>query len=182
VKKMEMILALAVVIAVIVFGGLISVGNERQRKAIDGIREQAVLWALQDLRLKREKLARDVKVDDPVKWLNALMAKICGEFLDLNVTEVFDAPQTLVCTDKNARRVLLSLASPGDIRRMKRERKNKLLCMSNGHPLLDLPQKVEQVEISILNGGIFFDLELPAAWEMLSGREIIGVDKVWVYA
>jgi len=31
--------------------------------------------------------------------------------------------------------------------------------------LLNLPQKVEQVEISILNGGILFDLELPMAWE-----------------
>ena len=178
---MELILALAVVIAVVIFGGLISVGNERQRKALDGIREQAALWALQDLRLKREKLARDVKVDDPVKWLNVVVARVSGEFLDLNVTEVFDTPQTLVCMDNNARRVLLSLASPGDIRRMRRERKNKLLRLSNEHPLLDLPRRVEQVEISILNGGILFDLELPAAWEMLSGRKITGVDKVWVY-
>ena len=178
---MEMILALAVVIAVIIFGALISVGNERQRKALDGIREQAALWALQDLRLKREKLARGVKVDDPVKWLNSVVTKVYGEFLDLKVTEVFDAPQTLVCMDKDARRVLLSLASPGDIRRMKRERKNKLLLVRNTHPLLDLPQRVEQVEISILNGGILFDLELAAAWEKLSGREIIGMEKVWVY-
>src|SRR3990172_6588645 len=138
---MEMVLALAVVIAVIIFGALISVGNERQRRAIDGLREQAALWALQDLRLKREKLARDVKVDDPVKWLNLVVTKACGEFLDLNVTEIFDTPQALVCMDKNARRVLLSLASPADIRRMKRERKNKLLRVSNGHPLLDLPHR-----------------------------------------
>ena len=37
------------------FGALISVGNERQRKAIDGIREQASFWAEQDLRLKRAR-------------------------------------------------------------------------------------------------------------------------------
>jgi hypothetical protein len=177
---MEMVLALAVVIAVIIFGGLISVGNERQRKALDGIREQAALWALQDLRLKREKLARDVKVDDPVKWLNTVITKAFGEVLDLNVTEVFDTPQTLVCMDKNTQRVLLSLASPGDIRRMKRERKNKLLRV-NSHPLLNLPERMEQVEISILNGGIMFDLELLAAWETLSGRKIAGIDKIWVY-
>lgn len=176
-----MVLALAVVIAVIIFGGLISVGNERQRRALDGIREQAALWALQDLRLKREKLAREVKVDDPLKWLNVVLVKVCGEFLDLSVTEVFDAPQTMVCMDKNGRRVLLSLASPGDIRRMKHERKNKLLRVSNGHPLLDLSQRVEQVEISILNGGILFDLELPVAWEMLSGNKVFGVDRVWIY-
>lgn len=178
---MEMILALAVLIAVIIFGALISVGNERQRKAIDGIHQQASLWAVQDLRLKREKLARDVKVDDPIKWLNLVVAKVCGEFLDLNVMEIFDTPQTLVCMDKNAQRVILSLASPGDIRRMKREWKNKLLRMSNGHPLLNLPQRGERMEISILNGGLFFDLELPVAWEKLSGMKVSGIEKVWVY-
>ena len=178
---MEMILALVVVIAVIIFGALISMGNERQRRALDGIREQAALWASQDLRLKREKLAREVKVDNPGKWLNMVVARACGESLDLTVTEVFDTPQTLVCMDENSQRVLVSLASPGEIRRMKRERKNKLLRVSNGHPVLDLPQKGDQVEISILNGGILFDLELPMAWEMLSGMKVPGVEKVWVY-
>jgi len=51
---MEIILALVVAVAVIFFGALISAGNERQRKAIDGVREQIVLWAMQDLRIKRE--------------------------------------------------------------------------------------------------------------------------------
>ena len=178
---MEIILALVVVIAVIIFGALISMGNERQRRALDGIREQTALWASQDLRLKREKLAREVKVDDPVKWLNLVVTRACGESLDLTVTEVFDKPQTLVCMDENSKRVTISLASPTDIRRMKRVRKNKLIGMSNGHPLLNLPQKIEQVEISILNGGILFDLELPIAWEMLSGMKITGIGKVWAY-
>ena len=178
---MEMILASVVMIAVIIFGALISMGNERQRRALDGIREQTALWASQDLRLKREKLAREVKVEDPLKWLNTVVTKACGESLDLTVTEVFDTPQTLVCMDKNSRRVVVSLASPGEIRRVKRERKNKLLGVSNGHPLLNLPQRVEQVEISILNGGILFDLELPVGWEMLSGGKITSIDKVWVY-
>ena len=178
---MEMILALVVAFAVIIFGALISVGNERQRRVLDGIREQTALWASQDLRLKREKLAREVKVDDPLKWLNMVVTRACGESLDLTVTEIFDTPQTLVCMDKHSRRVVLSLASPGEIRRMKRERKNKLLRVSNGHPLLNLPQKMERVEISILNGGILFDLELHVAWEMLSGMKVIGMEKVWVY-
>lgn len=178
---MEMILALVVVIAVIIFGALISMGNERQRRALDGIREQTALWASQDLRLKREKLAREVKVDDPVKWLNMVITRACGESLDLTVTDVFDTPQTLVCMDENSQRVVVSLASPADVRRMKRERKNKLLSMSNSHPLLNLPQRAEQVEISILNGGILFDLELPVAWEILSGLKVTSKDKVWVY-
>ncbi len=63
---MEIILAIVVGVAVIFFGALISAGNERQRKAIDGLREQVVLWAIQDLRIKRENLACDVHVDDPL--------------------------------------------------------------------------------------------------------------------
>jgi len=67
---MELVLAIVVVVAVIFFGALISMGNERQRKAIDELREQTALWAMQDLRIKRERLARDVRVDDPLSWLN----------------------------------------------------------------------------------------------------------------
>jgi len=178
---MEVILALVVVIAVIIFGALISMGNERQRRALDSIREQTALWALQDLRLKREKLARDIKVDDPLKWLNKVVAKACGGSLNLTVTDVFDSPKTLACLDKNSQNVVVTVASPVEIRRMKRERKNKLIGVSDGHPLLALPQRVEQVEISILNGGIFFDMELPVAWEMLSGMKTTGIDKLWMY-
>jgi len=45
---------------------------------------------MQDLRLKREKLARDVKVDNPVAWLNQVVAKVYRESLDLTVTEFFE--------------------------------------------------------------------------------------------
>jgi hypothetical protein len=55
---MEITLAVVVAAAVIFFGALISTGNERQRKAIDGLREQVIMWAMQDLRIKREKLTR----------------------------------------------------------------------------------------------------------------------------
>ena len=53
----DTIFAILVLGAVIFFGALLSIGNERQRKAIDGIREQASYWAEQDLRLKRARAA-----------------------------------------------------------------------------------------------------------------------------
>lgn len=67
---MEIILAIVVGVAVIFCGALISMGNERQRRAIDDLREQVVRWAIQDLRIKHERLARDVRIDDPLDWLN----------------------------------------------------------------------------------------------------------------
>lgn len=39
-----------------------SAENERQRKAIDGLREQVVLWVVQDLRVKCEKPARNAEM------------------------------------------------------------------------------------------------------------------------
>lgn len=53
---MEISLAIGVASAVIFFGALISMGNERQRRAIDGLREQVVLWAVKDLQTQREEI------------------------------------------------------------------------------------------------------------------------------
>ena len=93
-KKDEIILALVVAVAVIFFGALSSAGNERQRKAIDALREQVVFWAMQDLRIKRERLARDVRVDDP---LLALRRKIeAYEVSVLNSNILFDLELPLV--------------------------------------------------------------------------------------
>src|SRR6266498_49493 len=94
---MEEIIAIVVVAAVIFFGALISLGNERQRKAIDGLREQTVLWAMQDLRIKRTALERDVYVDDPLAWFSKTASKIVGSDLQLQVVEIFDNPSVLVC-------------------------------------------------------------------------------------
>jgi len=169
---MDAVFAILVLGAVIFFGALISAGNERQRKALEGIREQAAQWAIQDLRLKREKLARDVKVDDPVAWLNQVVAKVYGENMDLTVTEVFDNPQALVCTAKDGRKVVFSPATPNDIHRMKRERTNRLSRINdNTHPLFMLSRRVEYIEITVLNGGTMFDLELLIAWKLLTGKQ-----------
>lgn len=67
---MELILAVTMIAAVIFFGALISAGNERQRKVIDCLPERAVLWTRQDLRVRRERLAHDIRLDDPFGGLN----------------------------------------------------------------------------------------------------------------
>ena len=179
---MELLLAVLVVGSVIFFGALLSAGNERQRRALDGIREQAALWAMQDLRLKREKLARDVKVDNPLVWLNKVVAKVYGEALGLTVVDFFENPQALVCDGNEGRRVVFSPASPDDIRRLKKVHKHKLSRVGNAHPLMDLPRGTERVEISILNGGILFDLELPLAWKAFQGSDMDQpLDQLWMY-
>jgi hypothetical protein len=176
---MVMVLALAVVIAVIIFGGLISVGNERQRKAIDHLREQVVLWAMQDLQIKREKLAREVRIEDPLTWLNKVAAKIVGYNMNLRAVEFFDTPAALVCTTSEGKAVLSPL-SPQAIRRMKKERKSRLTQFSHNNPLNSLPKGSGIFEISALNAGIMFDLELPRAWNSLTGQDM-GQTRIWLY-
>ena len=178
---MEIILALVVVIAVIIFGALLSMGNERQRRAIDGLREQIVLWAMQDLRIKREKLARDVKVDDPLGWLNSVVAKVIGNNLDLEVEEFFDEPQALVCRSRDVGKVVLTPLSPAALRQRNQVNRARLAQVAVNNPLLSLPRGTQQHEISVLNGGMLFDLELPLAWKALTAQQVEHIDCLWIY-
>jgi hypothetical protein len=179
---MEIVLAFAVVIAVIFFGALISMGNERQRKAIDELREKTVLWAMQDLRIKRERLARDVRVDDPLGWLNKVVMKACGYDLNLQVVEAFDQPRALICTSADGSyKVVFSPLSPGKIGAINRNRKSRLSQFSDSNPLLSLPHGIEVHEFSVLNSGILFDLELPLAWNDLTGQGVEKMERMWMF-
>lgn len=178
---MDAVFAILVLGAVIFFGALISAGNECQRKALEGIREQTAQWAMQDLRLKREKLARDVKVDDPVAWLNQIAAKVYGKNLDLSVSESFNNPQVLVCISKDGKKLAFSPVSPGEIHRMYSAHKNKLMRIGNTNPLWALPKKAIHNEASILNSGLYFDLELSIVWESQAGFSCGSLERLWTY-
>ncbi|MEP0805584.1 MAG: hypothetical protein HRF47_08850 [Chloroflexota bacterium] len=179
---MEIILALVVAVAVIFFGALISAGNERQRKAIDGVREQIVLWAMQDLRIKREKLARDVRVDDPLGWLNRVTTKVFGYNLNLQIVEVFDAPQALICASvEGNRRIIFSPLSPNDIRQIRRDRRGRLSKYAERNPLFSLPRNTTCHELSVLSCGILFDLELPLVWASFSGQQTMPMERLWMH-
>ena len=179
---MEIILAIAVAAAVIVFGALISRGNERQRKAIDALREQTELWAVQDLRIKREKLIREVRVDDPLAWLNQVVTKVSRLVMNLQSVEYLEEANTLFCmSGDHETRIFLSLFSPKEIQRMKRERRSRLSQLGKNNPLLSLSHTTIVYEFSVLNAGILFDLELQLAWKGLTGRKIDQHEKLWMY-
>ena len=179
---MEIILAIVVASAVIFFGALISMGNERQRKAIDSLREQVVNWAVQDLKIKRKHLEQTVQVPDPLGWLNKATSKICGYDLKLQVLEMFEEPQSLVCTaGGGSARVVFSPLSPADLRRIKSGKQNRLSQFAGHNPLLFLPRSVDVHELSVLNGGHLFDLELALAWNALTGQTLELANQLWMY-
>lgn len=179
---MEIILAIVVASAVIFFGALISMGNERQRRAIDGLREQVVLWAVQDLKIKREHLARTVQVLDPLGWLNKTASKVCGYDLNLQVIEVNEYPRVLICkAEENSARVVFTPHSPSEIRVMKRAKHNQLSQYTDRNPLLSFSRNVTTFECSALNNGILFDLELPLVWKGLTGNNVNEMSIIWMY-
>jgi hypothetical protein len=179
---MEIILAIVVSAAVIIFGALISRGNERQRKAIDALREQTELWAVQDLLIKRERLAREVRVDDPLAWLSRVATRVSGLDLNLQFVESHDEPRALLCMagDQNSR-ILFSPLDPHEIQRLKRGKRSRLTGLGANNPLFSLPHKVAADELSILNAGILFDLELQLAWKGLTGQSAGQLEKIWMY-
>ncbi len=175
-------LAIAVVTAVIFFGALISAGNERQRKAIEALREQVVLWAIQDLRVKREKLAPDVRIDNPADWLNRISRKICAQDLNLEIGETFDSPPAILCSAGNiGGKVVFSPLSPDEIRAIKRSKFSRLRLSADYNPLLCLPRGVRTYEISVLNGGLLFDFEISLVWRGLTGQKRESLERIWMY-
>lgn len=177
---MEIFLAIVVASAVIFFGALISMGNERQRRAIDGLREQVVLWAVQDLKIKREHLAQTVQVPDPLGWLNKTASKISGYDMKLQVLEIYEEPQALVCCDGNTR-VIFSPLSPVDIRRIKRGEQSRLSQFAGQNLLLNPSKDVNIHELSVLNSGYLFDLEVALVWKSLVNQSIKNTERIWMY-
>jgi len=115
---------------------------------------------------KRESLARHGHVDDPLGWLKKIAAKVLGYDLNIQVIEAFDKPQSLVCTSEDgARKIVFTPLSPTDLRSINNNKHNRLAQFADRSPLLSLSRNVRIHEISVLNGGILFDLEIPLAWK-----------------
>ncbi len=179
---MEILLAVVVASAVIFFGALISMGNERQRRAIDGLREQVILWAMQDLKIKREHLAQTVQVPDPLGWLNQTASKVCGNKVDLQLVEIAEHLDTLICASTNgdARYIFTTLA-PNEIRVVQTMKRNRISQDATSNPILFLPRNTKPHECSTLNCGMFFDLELDLVWKQLANTSAGKNDRLWLY-
>jgi hypothetical protein len=179
---MEIGLALVVVVAVLLFGALISIGNERQKRAIDQLRNQVVLWAVQDLQIKREKLVRDVRMEDPQAWLNKIISQACGYDLQLQRVEFFPDPQALLCRSADMKStVVLTALSPAELKRAGKGKRNRLRKFTGQNPVVSLPKNVVNYELSVLNCGILFDLELGLAWKELTGEQLEQCSRLWAF-
>lgn len=179
---MEIILAIVVASAVIFFGALISMGNERQRRAIDSLHEEITRWSEQDLLIKREKLSLVVEVPKPLNWFSQLASKVAGLNLNLYQAELLENTNVLsFLVENTSERVLFTTSSPADIRRLNARKSRTQLHDLIVNPLLSLPRNATIRKISLGNGGFMFDLQFPLAWKALTGKEHEQGKEVWLY-
>src|SRR3970040_2390413 len=101
---LEVDLAVSVLAAVVVVGVLISIGNERQRKALDKLREDLRNWGLGDLEVKPEGAAREIQIMDPLAWLRDAARKATGVAWEMRaIAKVLEHPEAIVVLSDKGR-------------------------------------------------------------------------------
>ena len=177
----DYLLALTVLIALIILGALISVGNERQRKAIDSISKQTQAWAIEDLRLKRGQVEANISIDNPIAWLNTAASRVLGQQTQLSVPEIAENPLVVSFVDHHSGETLLfSLLSPKMLRKLSKEKRSELNKRTNQHPLIPWRKGITTFEFTILNAGIRFDFELPIVWKAITKQQT-NSEHLWIY-
>lgn len=178
----DYLLAVPVFIAIIIFGGLIVVGNERQKRELYRIRQVAEKWAMEELRIKRGQAARQTQIPDPIKWLSAAASKAVEDAnVSLYSQQTYSAPEALSFLDeKTSRKYVFTLIAPDPIRQLAKKRNKKTARLGQVHPLAHVTRKAAVIEMNMLTAGLLFDIELPIAWQQLTG-ETTTAEKMWLY-
>lgn len=170
------------VASLIVLSLLISLGNERQRLALDGIRKEVEDWSKNDLRLKRGTMSHETNIQDPAVWLASATSKALGTPVHLTGMDVHEGPTVVSFQDgESGSRMVYSLMEPGLMKRMATRRKKKTDKMNiSSHPLKSWNRNIATAQLNILNAGIVFDLELPKAWQSMA-NEATDSEVLWLY-
>lgn len=178
---------IVIIIIVGVLAILITLGNERNRAAIEQINKTAQDWAVQDLRLKRGATAKNIEVTDPVAWLNKSTSRALDEQVDLTFAGSFpDAPSCVVFSEANSGKIFIySPHSTKDLRQILKaaSKKASRLDDANTNPLaMKLPKTAEKTAVlmNIVNSGVLFDLELATVWPQYT-RQTPSFECLWLY-
>jgi hypothetical protein len=182
----EIALAVTVVVAVVLIGVLIWIGNEQQRKALDELRTDVRQWALGDLELKRMKAAREIKILDPMGWLDNMVRRVMGVSPRISdIAGVLDRPEAVVTITDNARYLVFSPVHPDQMGRIIQDL-DRIQRIRDTSPLIPMRKlgrrrsKVEIYELSALNAGMFFDIEADKVWRMIAKRPLDS-NRLWIY-
>jgi hypothetical protein len=178
----DLFLAVVVVGAVIAFGALISVGNERQRRAIDALHQAYKQWAVQDLRLKRGTVSAQTRIEDLTAWLTKVTSLAFGRKTIVMDYQLHNTPVTTVefHNAEAGNTVICTLESPEVLMPILRKKRPILRGELRSNPIFHVGKKTPAVELSMLNAGTMFDIELPIVWNTLTGQ-VTESDTLWAY-
>ena len=178
----DLFLSIVVIAAVVIFGALISVGNERQRKAIDRLHIAYKQWAVQDLRLKRGTVASQVQISDIQEWLTKATTLGLGRKTTIMDVQKHETPvPTVEMLDSETGKTLVCVVeTPDTVMNLLKRRKSVIRGDLRSNALFRVGRKTPVVELSMLNGGSLFDVELPIAWKMMTG-DVTDSGALWAY-
>jgi hypothetical protein len=178
----DLLLAVVVVGAVIAFGALISVGNERQRSAIDTLHQAYKQWAVQDLRLKRGTVSAQTRIEDLTAWLTKATSLAFGRKTIVMDYQLHSSPVAAVefHDAELGNTVVCTLEPPDVLIPMLKKKSSVLRGELRSNPVFRVSKKTTAVELSMLNAGTMFDVELPIAWNTLTGQ-VTESETLWAY-
>lgn len=178
----ELLLTVAVVASVLFFGALITRGNERQRRAIDRLHTAYKQWAVQDLRLKRGMAGNQIKIEDRTAWLRKVTAQAFGR--ETLVMDFYKHESPVVSVEfldaSTGSTVVCALESPDEVKAIVKKKRPTIAGDLRTNPIFRFGKKTHAVELSLLNAGMLFDLELPVAWDAFTGRTT-EAGTLWAY-
>lgn len=179
---MDAIFAIAIIACILALGAIISVGNERQRKALEAIRVQIEGWTMEDLRMKRAAAAREIQIADPRVWLEETAQRVFGSAQDVQTPEVFrcDGVAAIVAQAADGRSLVFTPVPPQRFVKAVSDRKKDRLGAAQVAVLGRKPRSAPYVELSVLNSGPFFDLEAQQVWQTLTGEKL-PIDRLWMF-
>ena len=178
----ELLLTVAVVASVVFFGALITRGNERQRRSIDKLHAAYKQWAMHDLRIKRGVAGSQIRIEDLAAWLRKATTQAFGRETIVMDAHRHESPVTSVefLDASTGSTVVCALESPGELGMILKRKRPTIAGDLRTNPIFRFGRRTPAVELSMLNAGMSFDLELPVAWEALTGRRT-EAGTLWAY-
>lgn len=182
---LDVALAVSVLAAVILIGVLISIGNERQRRALEQLRFDLRQWALGDLEIKREKAVREIQIIDPLAWLRDVARRVTGRARELrDVAKIPESPDAIVDSAMDGSYLMFATVGPSQVRKLIRGRSRRdtkvgplpSVIRTMGRRL----SKLSAYQLSALNAGVFFDVEADRVWCMFTDRPL-NANQLWLY-
>jgi hypothetical protein len=185
---MDVVLAVVVVVLIIMFGALLTRGNALLSNALSDLNTLARDWAIEDLKIKKAKLAKTTKMPDSKAWVGRILKKVTGDHFPVSQIQSPGqriSPEFLNVVLSDGRRVVLCIGSPEMLRKMRSERHRGAagrLAEAAGqvHPLIPYPKNAATYQLDDLSCGVEFDAEAKLVWKSVMKEDLV-VDRLWAY-